>query len=101
MGFRTTVVLNNDEAHVWTKDERLGARIMSASLSLGNPRIELPYGQVIESAHADSETLIITEGYGGKVVASSRWWPDKTPEQVEMGLLFALAEKHGLKVVKK
>lgn len=102
MGFRTTVVLSNDQAHVWEKDERLGARILSASLSLKREQpILLPYGEVLESCHADTESLIITEGYGGRVEVSTNWWRDKTVEQTRMGLLMELADKLGFKVVKK
>ena len=66
MGFRTVVVLNNDQAHEWTKDPLLGRKIMEAGLQLYQDHY-FEYGKVVEQVHADSQSLIVSDGCSGFV----------------------------------
>ena len=58
MGFRTVVVLNNDQAHEWQKDPELGNKIFHAASMKQWGRTEFEdrfqYGDTIEQVHADS-----------------------------------------------
>jgi len=104
MGFRTVVVLNNDQAHEWESDLSLGRQIWMASCTLGrkDPGIhEFQYGQVVEQVHADTQTVAFLDGYGGKAVAHYHWYCGQTEEQKNLQLLKALADKLGYRVSKK
>lgn len=109
MGFRTVVVLNNDQASEWEKDPELGRKIfLAASMQqFGHEdgtdlaRRTLPYGQAIEQVHADTQTVAFLDGYGGKAVAWSHWYRSQTEEQKNLEMLKALADKLGYRVVKK
>jgi hypothetical protein len=50
MGFRTVVVLSNDQAHEWTQDPELGQKIMQAGLEIPNGAY-FQYGKVVEQVH--------------------------------------------------
>ena len=62
MGFRTVVMLSNDMAHQWEKDEALGKKI-SRAMNYANDmdRKDMAsisgYGTVVECVHADCQTL--------------------------------------------
>jgi hypothetical protein len=106
MGFRTVVVLMNDRASEWENDPALGKRIMlSASMKstgqVTGARHELPYGEVAEQVHGDTQSLIIADGYSARPVAHSNWRRGDTHEVVEMRLLRELADKHGFDLHKK
>ncbi len=104
MGFRTIVALSNDQAHEWQKDPLLGEKIWQASCELFSPRETglpkgwLGYGSVIEQVHADTQTVIFADGYGGKPMAHSHWYSGQTEEQKELAMLKALADKLGYRV---
>ncbi len=105
MGFRIILGLNNDYAHEWQHDPKLGEKIWDAA-SRWTPRtdhrdFEFRYGQVIEQVHADTQSLIITEHYGGQVMTGTHWWRNQTPEERNLELLKAFAEKLGYRVSKK
>lgn len=53
MGYRTIVVLYNDEQHVWEHDPELGKKISNSQR--GNKEFDL--GKVVEVAHADDQTI--------------------------------------------
>jgi hypothetical protein len=109
MGFRTVVVLSNDRAHEWQNDPELGNKIFHAASmqwcggqdGKNRARQELPYGEVIEQVHADTQTVAFLDGYGGKAVAHSHWFHNQTEEQKNLAMLKALAEKLGYRVVKQ
>ena len=107
MGFRTVIVLNNDQAHEWENDPELGRKIfLAASMSqFGNDqdraRDMFPYGQTIEQVHADTQTVAFLDGYGGKAMAWSHWFRNQTEDQKNLNMLKALAEELGYRVSKK
>ena len=101
MGFRTVVVLSNDRASEWENDPDLGIKISLAASAQVFARQTLPYGQIVEMAHADTQTVAILDGYGGSAVAHSHWHRDQTDEQRDLECLKALAEKLGYRVSKK
>lgn len=105
MGFRTVVVLNNDQAHEWQKDPELGNKIFHAASMKQWDRIgfedRFQYGDTIEQVHADTQTIAFLDGYGGKAMAHSHWYRGETEEQKNLKMLKALADSLGYRVVKK
>jgi hypothetical protein len=109
MGFRTVVVLSNDQAHEWEKDPELGRKIfLAASMQHFGRQDEIdlarrifPYGEAIEQVHADTQTVAFLDGYGGKAIAHSFWHRGQTEEQKNFEMLKALADKLGYRVSKK
>jgi hypothetical protein len=99
MGFRTVVVLNNDQAHEWENDPTLGRKIWLAAAS--NGREWLPYGDIVEQVHADTQTLAVLDGYSGWPVAYTHWNRGQTDEVRNLALLKELADKMGYRVSKK
>ena len=106
MGFRTVVVLSNDRASEWENDPQLGRKIfLAASMAQfagdkDRARDELPYGEIVEQAHGDTQTVAILDGYGGTAVAHSHWHRGQTNEQRDLECLKALAAKLGYRVSK-
>jgi hypothetical protein len=105
MGFRTVVVLNNDQAHEWQNDSELGGKIMQAASFKGwviDQRFDrFEYGEIIEQVHADTQTVAFLDGYGGNAMAYSHWFRGETDEQKNLKLLKALADSLGYRVSKK
>ena len=93
MGYRTVVVLSNNEAHMWTKDVDLGSKIMDAGLAVD--RKQFAYGKVVEQVHADTQSLIIADGYSGFAKAHTQWYPNQGTEQRDLELLQILAMQMG------
>jgi len=108
MGFRTVVVLSNDQAHEWENDPELGKKIMHAAAVKTYDRDReghwhaarhpFQYGDIVEQVHADTQTLAVLDGYGGKPVAYTHWHRGSTPEGTELALLKELANKLGYRV---
>lgn len=104
MGYRTVVVLNNDFSSSWEKDAELGRKIfLSAAAKASGYGHEhpFPYGDVVEQVHADTQSLVVCDGYSGEVAAQSYWQRGDTSEAVELRLLKELAEKHGFDLRRK
>ena len=106
MGFRTVVVLNNDLASEWEKDPELGRKIFRAASrkqfgSYNRFDDRFQYGDTIEQVHADTQTVVFLDGYGGKAMAWSHWFRGQTEEQKNLEMLKALAAELGYRVVKK
>lgn len=109
MGFRTVVVLNNDQAHEWQNDPELGKKIMQAGYLRGwskvwfeqHPDERLQYGEVIEQVHADTQTVAFLDGYGGKAMAYSHWFRGETEDQKNLKMLKSLADSLGYRISKK
>lgn len=104
MGFRTVVVLNNDQAHEWENDPTLGRQIWMAASTMDREDRgihALRYGQVVEQVHADIQTVAFLDGYGGKAITHSFWYRGQSEEQKNLEMLKALAEKLGYRVSKK
>ena len=102
MGFRTTVVFNNDHLELLIQDPNIGRRIYQAVTGYGydHDGSLQQLGEVVEQAHADHTKLIIL-GKGGSfsadVLANSHW---NAPD-IEMTLLKEAADRLGYKLTKK
>jgi hypothetical protein len=103
MGFRTVVVLNNDQAHEWENDPNLGEKIWTSASLLGHPELNdrFQYGNIVEQVHADTQTLAVLDGYGGKPVAYTHWNREQTDEVRNLALLKDLADRMGYRISKK
>ena len=105
MGFRIVVVLSNDQMHEWSKDPALGAKIVEASSYRALPPSfrsqALPYGDVVQVAHADTQSVIACDGYSGWMIASTNWYAGQTTNDKHLQMLKAHAEALGYRVVKK
>lgn len=107
MGFRTVVVLRNDQANEWEKDPELGRKIFlgaSAKCSSGDDQASdqfFPYGAIVEQVHADLQTLAVLDGYSGRAVAHTHWYRGQTEEAQNLALLKELADKMGYRISKK
>lgn len=107
MGFRTVVMLNNDQADRWGSDPQLGAKIRTAMNDVKN-QYGLNHGydgvKVVECVHADTVTLAILEYYQGFDELSwngNYGGTDEIRKQRKIDLLKMAAEKFGYKLVKK
>lgn len=103
MGFRTIVALNNDRSSDWNYDLNLGQKIMAIASSREDrtgeaERIGLT---LVECTHADTQSLIIADGYTAKAVAFGHWHRGQTQEQRDLALLKDLADRLGYRVSKK
>ena len=96
MGFRTVVILANDQAHEWEKDPELGRKIFN-----GIHRDHFPYGAVVECCHADQQTLGVLDSYHFQPITFSSWTRNETPSEIELKMIKAAAEKLGYRLVKK
>ena len=103
MGFRTIVTLNNDLSSNWNYDPELGRKIMSLSAAR-----EDRFGEaaqiglsLVECTHADTQSLIIADGYTAHPAAFTSWYRSQTNEQRDLALLKDLANRLGYRVSKK
>ena len=69
MGYRTVVILENDEQNVWKNDPELGKKISEAQ----HRNHLFTGGSVVEVTHADNQTLAILDSYHFYPLASSHW----------------------------
>lgn len=100
MGYRTVVVLNNDRTAEWMKDPELGRKIfLKANEAPGV--VYFNYGEVLEQVHADTQTLMVIDGFAGTKVAKTNWHHDQTPDERNLELLKQFAESLGYSVRKK
>lgn len=107
MGYRTVVILFNDQASEWEKDETLGRKIsMGMSDAMGyrqpNPfsKTNLGYGRIVQCEHADTQTLAILDSYDMMPVVHSYWRMGEDPEAKQLRLLQEMARQLGYKLVK-
>lgn len=103
MGFRTIVALNNDLSSSWNYDPDLGRKIMTLAASREDRngearRIGL---DLVECTHADTQSLIIADGYTARAVSYTNWYTNQTTEARNVALLKDLAERLGYRIVKK
>jgi len=99
MGYRTVVVLANDQQHVWESDPRLGAKIAASAARInraGQPQFE--YGNIVEVEHADCQQLVVLDSYHGTVLAEKGWYRNETQAEAELALLKQAAEKLGYRL---
>ena len=104
MGYRTVVVLFNDQASEWQHDPRLGEKI-SVAMTHVNERSsdasDLGYGRVVECAHADTQTLAVVDSYNFTPVTHSHWTRHESQDSIALKLLKSAADKLGFRLVKK
>jgi len=109
MGFRTVVVLYNDQCSEWEKDPNLGRKISTGMNYAMNPDnggnfsgADLNYGMVVECAHADTQRLLALDGYRAHwLPGASHWRRNDTTEAMKLRLLKEAADELGYKLVKK
>ena len=97
MGYRTVVLLNNDEAHNWSKDPELGSKILAA----GSWRKSFPGGHVVECVHADEQSLVVLDSLSSYHLASSTWHKSEDEVDVQLKLLEAAAADLGFELRRK
>ena len=105
MGYRTTIILFNDQAGEWSADALLGKKI-STAMSHATDRApsldaSLGYGRVVECVHADQQSLAVLECYNFTRLASGHWHPGQKTDAAHLELLKQAAEKLGYRLVKQ
>lgn len=98
MGFRTVLVLSNDQSHLWENDPELGKKIFESANGPRGSRFE--YGTIVEQVHADCQTLIVADKYEAKSVCSTSWYRTQTDAERDLDLLKKMAAKLGYKISK-
>lgn len=109
MGFRTIVMLNNDQANEWQNDTELGNKIARGMNHTHETKYSdhdfanLRYGRVVECTHADTETLAVLTHYEGfRPIAHSGWrGSENSQDDIAVKLLKDAAEALGYRLVKK
>jgi len=104
MGFRTVVILYNDQASDWENDPTLGKQIAQAMHHVNDTSIfskaNFGYGKVVECTHADNETLAIVESYSYHPISHSNWFPGKLLPDIKLDFLKNLARDLGYRLHK-
>lgn len=104
MGFRTVVILNNDLAGQWEKDAELGKKIShaSAAMAIGmKSAANFDGGRVVQSVHADTQTLAVIDSLQFTPVTHSVWYASEDAEDVKLKLLKYAASELGYTLTKK
>ena len=108
MGYRTVVVLSNDQASTWEKDPKLGEKIAHAmNFAMGTMTDEdkrnahFGYGRVVECAHADLNTLAMLNNYGMDTLGHGSWLRGQEPDAAMLELLKSAADRMGFTLTKK
>jgi len=99
MGYRTVVVLANDQQHVWESDPELGAKIAASAARInraGQPRFE--YGNIVEVEHSDCQRLVVLDSYNGTVLAEKSWYRNETQAETKLALLKQAAAELGYRL---
>ena len=105
MGYRTTLIINNDNLELLQADPRIGTRLLTAILGYNiNPTHGNlgPLGCVVEQAHADTVKLVILGKNGSfdmEELAVNPYNPKNLP--IEVALLKSAADKLGYYLTKK
>lgn len=105
MGYRTIVVLYNDQASEWENDPLLGKKIArgmnhAAGGRAADPKADLRYGQVVECAHADCLTLGIFDSYAFKPLHHGSWRRGEADEAMKLRVLEEAAARMGYRLTK-
>lgn len=109
MGYRTVVLLANDQASEWEKDPALGRKIsqamhhsMPARMEPGDrSKADLGYGHVVSCHHADTQTIGIFDSYHFTPLAYSMWYAREDEESMKLKMLKLAAEEMGYRLVKR
>lgn len=99
MGFRTVVILFNDQSSEWASDPELGKRIQQAASDRSSGR-EMGFGRVVEECHADQQTLAVLDSYDMKPIAHSHWVRGQDDKEVKLKLLKEAAASLGYRLTK-
>jgi hypothetical protein len=111
MGYRTVVVLYNDQCGEWENDPELGKKIY-AGMNFCEDRLCLPnqfsdptnlhYGKVVQCTHADTQSLVVIDGYSMKSIMHSFRHMGREDETLKhIRLLREAADGLGYKLIKK
>lgn len=108
MGFRTVVVLSNDQAGEWEKDPELGKKIaMAMNFAMGTMSAEdkhhanLGYGRVVECAHADQNTLAVIHDRTMTPIGHSGGERFQGDDKATLAMLKDAAAKFGFTLTRK
>jgi hypothetical protein len=102
MGYRTVVILSNDQMHEWENDPMLGTKIANASgkfLTFHDCK-NFQYGSIVETVHADRQSLVVLDSLSSDKITFDNWSRFDTKESVRLKLLQRAAEELGYKLVK-
>jgi hypothetical protein len=107
MGFRTVVILYNDQASEWSEDPGLGRKIYDGMNRAGvqsvadwNSPANLHYGNIMECAHADTCSLFSIDSYYGRKIGSAMGSHRAKADVIDLELLQNAAAKMGYKLIK-
>lgn len=105
MGYRTILILSNDDAGGWG-DTDLGKAIQAAAsrrlcertgeINFGGNQI----GTVIQCEHADTESIVHFSSLHGTVLGRSFYNSRTTEEEQREAMIVQIAESMGYKLVK-
>ena len=99
MGYRTVVVLANDDQHNWEQDPELGKKIARAAANVQYLGFQcFAYGSVVEVQHADCQRLVVFDSYNGTAIAEKGWHRRESRTEVEVALVRQAAEKLGYRL---
>lgn len=106
MGYRTLVLLHNDQASEWQHDALLGKKIAHAMNHAmgkpGNPEARLDgFGTVVQCVHADEQTLAVVDSYQFHPLAHGSWRQGEPYADRNVRLLKEAADALGYRLVKK
>ena len=108
MGYRTVVVLSNDQASTWENDPKLGAKIAEAMNFASGTMNEddkrnahFGYGRVVGCAHANWNTLAMLNNYGMTTLGHGSWRSGKEHDAAMLELLKSAADRLGFTLTKK
>ena len=99
MGYRTVVVLANDEQHNWEQDPELGKKIAKAAANVQPLDFQsFTYGSVVEVQHADCQRLVVLDGYKGTPIVEKHWYCFESQAEIEVALVRRAAKKLGYRL---
>jgi hypothetical protein len=106
MGFRTVVMLYNDQAGNWENDPNLGKKIArSTNFALGfgekDRQTDLGYGHVVLCEHADAQTIGVFDSYRFVTIAAGAWRRDEPTGAMSVRMVKEAADRLGYRLVKK
>lgn len=105
MGYRTIIVLNNDEANVWGNNPLGKAITVASGKKISNRGGEIllngvQIGNVIDCEHADTESIVHFSSLHGTTLGRSFYNSRMTEEEQREAMIVELAESMGYKLVK-
>ena len=99
MGYRTVVVLANDDQHNWEQDPELGKKIAKAAANVQRLDSQsFAYGSVVEVQHADCQRLVVLDSYNGTPIAEKPWYRNESRVEIEVALVRQAARQLGYRL---